>query len=265
MISSPSARKPWSRDELIVACNLYFTLPFGQMHSRNPQVIALARSLRRTPGSVAMKLVNFASLDPAHQARGVSGLSGVSRSDREIWQEFHSNWPALSEKSEKLLEELGPTETLAPHKERAALPKLVEIPEGPTESVSSVKVRRTQRFFRKVVLAAYNWRCCVTGNPVPDLLIASHILSWSEFPEHRSNPCNGLCLAAHFDRAFEAGLIAFGEDTSLIVSPHLRAYLPNEAIEREILSMEGGLLRIPERFAPDPKFLAYHRGSRFQA
>ena len=264
MNASPAARKPWSRQELIVACNLYFTLPFGQMHARNPSVIALARALGRTPSSVAMKLVNFASLDPAHQARGVSGLTGVSRADREIWQEFHANWSTLSEESEKVLEEIPTTAIPPSQKARAPLPEMLTPPEGPTDGIASVRVRRTQRFFRKVVLAAYEWRCCVTGNPIPDLLIASHILPWSDFPKERSNPCNGLCLAAHFDRAFDAGLIAFGEDRRLLVSSRLRAYLPNEAIEREILPMEGAALRMPERFAPHADFLAYHRGNRFQ-
>lgn len=58
---------PWSHDHLLIVCGQYFTLPFGQMHARNPRVIELARLLNRTPSSVAMKLVNFASLDPAHQ------------------------------------------------------------------------------------------------------------------------------------------------------------------------------------------------------
>jgi putative restriction endonuclease len=75
---------------------LYFTLPFGQMHSRNPKIIDVARLLRRTPSSVAMKLVNFASLDPAHQARGVKGLAGHSRIDGQVWSEFQDNWDEMT-------------------------------------------------------------------------------------------------------------------------------------------------------------------------
>ena len=43
---------------------LYHKLPFGQLHSRNPAIIALAEKLGRGANSVAMKLNNFASLDP---------------------------------------------------------------------------------------------------------------------------------------------------------------------------------------------------------
>jgi putative restriction endonuclease len=131
--------------------------------------------------------------------------------------------------------------------------------------MASVRVRRTQSFFRKVVLAAYDWRCCVTGNPVPELLIASHILPWSRFPQERVNPCNGLCLAAHFDRAFDQGLATFGEDLKLVLSSELRGHLPSEAIEREFLPMEGNELRLPERFAPDGTFLDYHRRKIFRS
>src|ERR1017187_7144985 len=50
--------KSWTHEELLIVCNLYVTLPFGQMHARNPIVVRLARALGRTSGSVAMKLVN---------------------------------------------------------------------------------------------------------------------------------------------------------------------------------------------------------------
>ena len=90
-MSPPTARVPWSHDELVMACGLYFTLPFGQIHSRNPKIVEVANLLGRTPSSLAMKLVNFASLDPAHQARGVKGLAGHSRGDERVWIEFRDN------------------------------------------------------------------------------------------------------------------------------------------------------------------------------
>jgi hypothetical protein len=80
--------KKWTREELIVALNLYRKLSFGQLHSRNPVIIALAEKMRRGANSVAMKLSNLASLDPLLRARGVRGLEGASNLDREIWNEF---------------------------------------------------------------------------------------------------------------------------------------------------------------------------------
>ncbi len=80
--------KRWKREELISTLMLYRRLTFGQLHSRNPEIIKLAGKLGRTPGSVAMKLCNFASLDPALQKRGIKGLRQASKRDGEIWSEF---------------------------------------------------------------------------------------------------------------------------------------------------------------------------------
>ena len=99
----------WTRDQLILAMNLYCRLPFGKFHSRNPEVIRLAEVIERTPSSVAMKLSNLASLDPAHQLRGVKGLSGASKADREIWAEFHADWERLAVESQVLSDEMHVT------------------------------------------------------------------------------------------------------------------------------------------------------------
>ena len=128
-----------------------------------------------------------------------------------------------------------------------------------TEAEATVKVRTMQSFFRKMVLAAYDSKCCVTGNPVECLLVASHILPWNEYPQLRLNPRNGLCLAAHFDKAFDRHLIAFNSEMKLVLSPVLKSYLPNTAIELEFVKHEGQRLTAPDRFLPDADFLACHR------
>jgi putative restriction endonuclease len=230
------------------------------MHSRNPSVIALARALGRTPGSVAMKLVNFASLDPVHQARGISGLRSVSRADREVWQEFNSDWPRMTTESETVLEDLLGTATKEPRSAEVYLPAANQ----PTERTASVQVRVMQSFFRKAVLAAYGGQCCVTGNPIPQLLVASHILPWAKFVEERINPSNGLCFAAHFDRAFDCGFITFDESLRLVLGSELRSRRGNNAVAREFISMEGASLKLPERFLPNRDFLAYHREKTFE-
>lgn len=261
-MSPPPARVPWSYDDLVIACGLYFTLPFGQMHSRNPKILSLAKLLGRTPSSLAMKLVNFASLDPAHQARGVEGLKGHSRTDERVWNEFHDNWDQMSVLSETKLQSLEGAKK-APVPDISASEAEYAPTDVLTETLALAKVRTMQTFFRKVVLAAYNSTCCITGNPVEDLLVASHILPWSEFPQHRLNPRNGLCLAAHFDRAFDRRLITFDSDMKLILSPILKRHSLNEAIESEFVRREGQRLTCPDRFLPDAGFLAYHRDHLF--
>lgn len=93
---STERRKGWSENELIRVLALYYQLPFGKMHSRTPAVIAYANMLGRTPSAVALKLVNFASLDPGLQRRGVRGMSNVSRLDRRVWHEYHDKWSNLA-------------------------------------------------------------------------------------------------------------------------------------------------------------------------
>ncbi len=66
--------KDWSREEHILAFNLYCKIPFGSIHMNNPRIIELARILGRKVGSVSLKLSNFARLDPALQARGIRGM-----------------------------------------------------------------------------------------------------------------------------------------------------------------------------------------------
>jgi putative restriction endonuclease len=72
-----TGQKPWSEEELILAMNLYCKLPFGKLHQGSPEVIELAGLIGRTPGSVAFKLVNLASLDPSLQARGIKGATNA--------------------------------------------------------------------------------------------------------------------------------------------------------------------------------------------
>lgn len=78
----------WTREELLFAINLYCKLPFGKLHSKNPEIIKLANLIGRTPGAVAYKLVNFASLDPSLQRRGIKGASHASKLDKKYGMNF---------------------------------------------------------------------------------------------------------------------------------------------------------------------------------
>jgi putative restriction endonuclease len=69
-----AASVKWTREHFLIALNLYCKLPFGKYDRKNPIVIDVASRMGRTPSSLAMKLANFASLDPIHKARGVRGL-----------------------------------------------------------------------------------------------------------------------------------------------------------------------------------------------
>jgi hypothetical protein len=86
-----TARQKWSEDELILALELYYRIEFGQLHQKNSDIIRLADLIGRTPGAIAMKCCNFASLDPVQKSRGVVGLSGASKLDRELFSRFEND------------------------------------------------------------------------------------------------------------------------------------------------------------------------------
>lgn len=251
--------RTWSRHELIVAMNLYCKLPFGQLHYRNPVIVTLANKLGRTPGSVAMKLCNLASLDPVQRARGISGLSGASAGDRAVWEEFNKDWERLAFESEKLLAMLDgkPVEAEAELQEDELLREGLE-----REQV--VRQRVNQCFFRAAVLAAYGGRCCITGLAVPDLLIASHIVPWARDTLNRVNPRNGLCLNALHDCAFDRGFITLSGTLEVEVSPSLKAAPIQAVTTRFLLDYEGTCIRLPDRFLPDADLLDWHRNNVFR-
>lgn len=246
--------KPWSYDELIIAMNLYCKLPFGKLHSRNPIIIEVAEKLGRTSSSLAMKLVNLASLDPAQKARGIKGLKGASKADQAIWDEFRKNWEDMGVQSEEKFQALFDNQI----SEQIQIQK-IEI----TEKEAKVKARRGQEFFRNTVLSSYNHRCCITGNSIPELLIASHILPWRDFPQDRLNPENGLCLANTHDQAFDRGLITFNENYELVLSKYLESFLPEPTLNFNFVIYSGKQINLPDKFLPNPNFLAYHRENIF--
>lgn len=264
-------RRAWNYDELVLAMNLYCQLPFGKFHARNPQVVRLAEALGRTPSSVAMKLCNLASLDPAHQERGVSGLSNVSLGNRRVWNEFHGDWNTLVEKSEHLRLQLLCSEdsierilTSDLATKTAATPEQLSPFVGDTENIRFTRVRLAQRFFRRAVLASYNARCCVSGISAKELLVASHILPWSSHPNHRADPRNGLCLSRLHDAAFDRGLISFDSNYRLVLSRELQVHLTNRVLKESFLVFDGQPLKLPQKFRPLPDFLATHRDQVFR-
>jgi predicted restriction endonuclease len=242
--------------------NLYCKLSFGQLHHRTPIIIEVSRKIDRTPSSLAMKLVNFASLDSSLQARGIKGLQGASKADREIWKEFNENWDVLGYESEEKFQSLFDGNITALESIQIQIP-LQKITLILTESEAIVKVRIGQNFFRETVLSNYYGRCCITGNPISELLVASHILPWSQYPEHRLNPHNGLCLSRTQDTAFDKGLITIDSNYKIILSSYIKEFLPEKTIKENFGFYSDQPIQMPEKFYPDLDFLKYHREKIF--
>lgn len=95
--------KYWTREESIVACALYAVTPYSKIASTNPKIIEVAEKLGRTPASLAMRMTQFASLDPVGQANGRKGFDSAPKQDREVWAAFQENWRAVMEQAEKIV------------------------------------------------------------------------------------------------------------------------------------------------------------------
>lgn len=211
-----------------------------------------------------MKLVNIASLDPAITDTGRAGLKKASQLDRDVWNELSASWSAVAHEAATAYELLAAQDGLTPIEADRIAP--AELPDVETEILTAterearVKVRISQVRFRRWVLASYGGRCCVTGLQEPQLLIASHIVPWSESPENRLNPRNGLCLSPLYDRAFDQGLITITPGSLKIrVSQKLRDAVADEYVQQALVALDGFPIRPPERLRPDNELLAWHQ------
>lgn len=238
-------RKKWSKDEEILAFNLYCKIPFSQTVKTNQKVIELANLIGRTPSAVAMKLGNFGSFDPELKKRGVKGLTNTSTLDQQIWEEFSKNWDDLAFKSENILnfykiEHNIDFTDFQLEKDREAI----------------VKQRVNQSFFRQMVLSSYENKCCISNLSVTSLLEAAHILSYAEEITLRTNPHNGLCMSILYHKAYDSGVFSISPDYKFVVS---KKFAKENAKDCEFchlfLDRNQSKISLPHRFIPNRDYL----------
>ena len=181
-------RSKWTRDQLLIALNLYHKVAFGKFHAKNKMLVDISQRMGRKPFVLPMKLSNLASIDPEFRKTGRKVLEGASDFDRAIWAEYHANLNELAPESKALLSHLMTGDADAPIEVQPD-GKVLRVPEGPTEATASVQRRRGQRYFRQAVLNAYMGRC---------------------------DERNGITLNALHDRAFDRGLITFNTELCLV-------------------------------------------------
>lgn len=255
----------WTEEQTKLAFHFYCQTPFGQLHGRNPKVVELAKLIGRTPSALAMKCCNIASLDPAHQARGVSGLGNASQMDRVIWESFHCDWEGLALECQSMLEALRTQQgNIAVDPQLAdAVADVAQDFTGQTR-LAMVALRVKQSFFRQSVLSGYHFRCCITGIADSRLLVASHIVPWREEPSIRLHPGNGLCLSALHDKAFDHRLFSLSDDYRIVLSAQLKA-TKDEALRAAFHPLESQYIQLPERFLPELAFIRRHREAMLAA
>jgi len=246
----------WSQEEHILAFNLYCKIPFTKINANYQPVKELAEIIGRSDGSVAMKLANFARLDPVLKARNISGLTQGAKGEEEVWNMFNGNWEELAWQSEKILAKYKHDSV-----ENTAEIIKDDLPKEGKEREAIVKIRVNQSFFRKTILASYNNICCITGISIPELLIASHIIPWARDDKNRMNPANGLCLNALHDKAFDKGLITITPDFVVRISDRFLGVLTKTKLEGFFLPYNGKKISLPNKFLPQREFLEYHNST----
>jgi len=248
----------WSEDETFLALFLYFQLPFGKLHTGNLEIQQLAHAIGRSSNSVAMKLCNFASLDPKITDSDRKGLSGASKLDREIYSKFVMDWSGSSRHAEVLWQNVVAKYDVKPEvKSPPKIKFIYEYYEGETTVESIVERRIGQGFFRRIVLANYSEECCITGISEPRLLVASHIVPWNADVKNRHNPANGLLLSGTFYRGFDSGLISVDVSQNIHISKHL-LHSVNLVTKEFFAPFKNKKIRDANRFSPDPMFLDWH-------
>lgn len=125
------------------------------------------------------------------------------------------------------------------------------IKDGREKIWAQVKRRQGQPAFRRKLLKAYGGVCAITGCKIEALLEAAHIHPYRG--EETNVAANGLLLRADIHTLFDCGLVAVGEDRSILVSDHL--------IGTEYESLGKDKLAPPLDVAatPSDKALSWHR------
>lgn len=242
----------WTRDQLIMALNVYCKIPFKDVHEWHPVIKKYAPIIGRTPVALKMKVGNFGRFDPELNARGITGLKHGSKAEEYVWNEFWGNPEKLAYESERLFAEREGKAV-----EQYAGISTKNLPQGKEREVV-VRQRVNQNFFRQTVLCAYLNQCCITGITNVSLLEACHISDWSNDPANRLNPKNGLCMNPLFHRAYDKFLIAITPDYKIVISEQMISSAKEEKFRNYLKELQGRSIIMPEKFSPDIDLLAIH-------
>lgn len=251
-------RNKWTREETILAFELYCTIPSSKVTINNEQIIMLATAINRTSNSIKLKLQNFKSYDPSYTQDGRLGLNHGSKLDEQICNEFLNDWDSLVNEAISIKEKLH---IINPELQGSFQ---MTIPTG-YDKITETKIRIGQNFFRKALLASYSSKCCITELPHEQLLRASHIKPWSQTDNNneKTNPKNGLLLNALHDVAFDKGLITINNDFKVILSTSLRQSI-DQGTYVFFKKYEGIAISLPDKFIPDKQFIDYHNDMIFK-
>lgn len=242
----------WTREETIVAFNLYCKIPFKSSSKMHPLVVRYARIIGRSPSALNMKIGNIGRLDPDLKSQGITGLKHGAKEEEAVWKEFYGNPEHLAYESERLIAQF----LNKPIEEIAAI-STQNLPQG-AERETVIRQRVNQSFFRAAVMNSYNFRCCISGVQKSELVEACHIVDWAEDKANRTNPRNGLCLNPFFHKAYDKLLISITPDFEIVISDSLIDNTYSGDFQTYLSQLSGTKIHLPDKFLPQKDLLDIH-------
>lgn len=120
-----------------------------------------------------------------------------------------------------------------------------------------VRDRAGQVVFRQKILAAYGYRCCVTGERSLEVLDAAHIQPYVNIESNHIQ--NGLAFRTDFHKLFDAGLLSIDDDYRLVTSNRLKSKI--------YASYHGQEVFVPDEVSrkPSKEALEVHRTVVFRS
>jgi putative restriction endonuclease len=121
--------------------------------------------------------------------------------------------------------------------------------------------RQGQGTFRRLVLAAYENRCAITGERTLPVVEAAHIAEFSHHQRHEIS--NGIALRSDIHRLFDRGYVSIRPDNRFVVSRALAEDFNNGKVYYEL---HEALIRLPSdpSLQPRPEYLEEHYNARFR-
>lgn len=242
----------WTREETIIAFNVYCKIPFKDSSKNHPMIVKYAKIIGRTPSALNMKVGNLGRLDPKLQEKGIVGLSHGSKVEKMVWDEFYANPDKLVYESECLIAKYSNDSI-----EHTSEIDLANLPQG-TDRLALIKQRVNQSFFRNAVLSSYNSTCCISGIRNEKLVEACHISDWKSDVKNRTNPHNGICLNPFFHKAYDRFYISITPDYCIEISDRLLDDISDDVTRTYLQHINKRPIFLPEKFAPDKDLLQSH-------
>ena len=120
-----------------------------------------------------------------------------------------------------------------------------------TERKGLVTSRVGQGYFRNQLIDRFDNKCAVTKTSIVSILVASHIVPWSESTEEeRLDVNNGILLSPLYDALFDKHLISFADSGKIIISNKISHEMENLNLDTE------AKITLEEKMKP---FLLRHR------